>query len=103
VGKKLRFEGLAAQVQADLEKEIAENMTLRVNYLGFANYQTLAFKTIDHRLAVSLAAKVNKFISVSMSAVMLYDYDQDTSVQFSQALALGILYNVQNYTDEKKP
>lgn len=103
VGKSLRTEWLAAQVQADLEKDIAPNLNLRVNYLGFANYETLRLNTIDHRLATTLTAKVNKFISVNLTGIMLYDRDQDLGVQFSQALALGILYNVQNYNDEKKP
>jgi hypothetical protein len=103
VGKSLRREWLAAQVQADLEKDIAPNLNLKVNYLGFANYETLALNTIDHRLSTTLTATVNKFISVNLTGIMLYDRDQDSGVQYSQALALGILYNVQNYSDEKKP
>lgn len=100
-GKTIRTEWLAAMVQADLEKDIAPNLNLKINYLGYANYQTLAFNIIDHRLSAAVTAKVNKFISVNLTGIMLYDRDQDTAIQFSQALALGILYNVQNFTDKK--
>ncbi|MES2734574.1 MAG: DUF3078 domain-containing protein [Bacteroidota bacterium] len=101
VGKSLRTEWLAAQIQADIDKDIAENLNLKVNYLGYANYETLALNTIDHRLSVMLTAKVNKFLSVNVNGIMLYDRDQDLSVQYSQSLALGLLYNIQNYTDKK--
>ena len=101
VGRSVRREWLAAQVQADLEKDIAPNLNLKVNYLGYANYETLAFNTIDHRLSATVTAKVYKFISVNLTGITLYDRDQDPNVQFSQALALGVLYNIQNFTDKK--
>ena len=88
-------------MKAYLEKDIATNMNLKVNYQAYANYQTLAFNTIDHRLSTTLTAKVNRFISVNLTGILLYDRDQDTDVQFSQTLGLGILYNVQNFTDPK--
>ncbi|QHT69718.1 DUF3078 domain-containing protein [Rhodocytophaga rosea] len=101
VGKTIRTEWLAAMVQADLEKDIATNLNLKVNYLAYANYETLAFNTIDHRISTTLTAKVNRFISVNLTGILLYDRDQDTDVQLSQTLGLGILYNVQNFTDPK--
>lgn len=101
VGDKVRREWLAALIQADFEKDIAENLNLKISYQGFANYDNLAFKTIDHRLLTILSAKVNKFLSVNLTGNLLYDIDQDEDVQYSQALALGIFYNVQNFTDPK--
>ena len=101
VGKRLRTEWLAAQVQAELDKDLAENLHLKVSYLAYANYETLALNTIDHRLMVTLTAKVNKFLSVNLTGNLLYDRDQDLKVQYSQSLALGLLYNVQNYVDKK--
>ena len=101
VGKTTRQEWLAAMVQADLEKDIAPNLNLKVNYLGYANYEHLAFKTIDHRLSATITAKVYKFISVNLTGIALYDRDQDQNIQYSQALAFGILYNIQNFTDKK--
>ncbi|MBC7923896.1 MAG: DUF3078 domain-containing protein [Ferruginibacter sp.] len=100
-GRTVRREWLAAQVQAQLDKDIAENVNLKLRYLAYGNYETLALNTIDHRVDAILTAKVNRFVSVSLTGTLLYDRDQDLSVQYSQALALGILYNVQNFTDQK--
>lgn len=102
IGDKVRTEWMAALVQADLEKDIAKNLNLKVSYQGFANYDNLAFKAVDHRLLTILSAKVNKFLSVNVTGNMLYDKDQDEDIQFSQGLALGIFYNVQNFVDEEK-
>ena len=99
VGDKVRTEWLAALVQADFEKDIATNLNLKISYQGFANYDNLKFKTIDHRLLTIISAKVNKFLSVNLTGNLLYDIDQDADVQFSQGLALGIFYNVQNFVE----
>ena len=96
-----RYEWLAFQLSADFNKDIAKNINLKWRYLLFANYETLEFKTIDHRLDLALTARVNKFITTSFGMIMLYDVDQDTEVQFSQLLNIGILYTFQNYEDKK--
>lgn len=101
VGDKVRTEWLAALVQADLEKEIATNLNLKVSYQGFGSYDNFSLKTIDHRLLTVLSAKVNKFLSVNVTGNLLYDRDQDKDIQFSQGLALGIFYKVQNFDDKK--
>ena len=67
----------------------------------FANYETLEFKTIDHRLEVRLAAKVNKFIDVNLGGIMLYDYDQDSGAQFTQVFSLGFVYSIQNFAPKE--
>lgn len=67
----------------------------------FANYETLAPETIDHRLDIGLTAKVNNFINVSLGGIMIYDYDQDTGVQLAQAFTLGIAYSFQNFEEKK--
>ena len=66
----------------------------------FANYETLALKTIDHRVDLNLTAKVNQFINVSIGGILLYDFDQDSGAQVSQAFSLGVLYAVQNYKEK---
>lgn len=101
VGKDTRFEWLAFQLTADFDKDIAKNLNLKFKYLMFANYETLAGKTIDHRFDLLLAARVNRFISVSVGGILLYDYDQDDEVQFSQAFNLGFFYSIQNFVDKK--
>ncbi|MCB0492685.1 MAG: DUF3078 domain-containing protein [Cyclobacteriaceae bacterium] len=102
VGETLRVEALAFQMLAEYNKDIAENLNLKWRYLFFANYQTLEAKTIDHRLDMNITAQVNKFINVSLGGILLYDFDQDSGVQLSQAFSLGFLYTFQNYKDKKR-
>lgn len=100
-GQSTRFEWLAFQLQAEFNKDLAENLNLKWRYFMFGNYETLAAKTIDHRLDIGLTAKVNKFMNVTLGGIMIYDVDQDSDVQFAQAFSLGILYSFQNYEDKK--
>jgi hypothetical protein len=95
-----RFEWLAFQLVADFDKDIAENLNLKWRYTLFANYETLEMKTIDHRLDLMLSAKVNNFITTSLGGTLLYDFDQDSGIQVSQAFALGFSYTFQNYEPE---
>jgi hypothetical protein len=101
-GKFARFEWTAAQILAEFDKDIAKNVNLKWRYQLFANYETLQMKTIDHRLDLTLTAKVNQFINVSIGGILLYDYDQDPGAQWSQVFSLGMLYTIQNYEDKKK-
>lgn len=98
---KVRTEWLAFQMQADFNKDIAENLNLKWRYIMFANYETLEGKKIDHRLDLNITAKVNQFINVSVGGILLYDYDQDTSVQLSQLLTIGFAYSFRNYEEKK--
>lgn len=100
VGENTRFEWLAFQMVAEFNKDIAENVNLKWRYMMFANYETLEAKTIDHRLDLNLTAKVNRFVNVSLGGILLYDFDQDSGVQLSQAFSLGVLYTFQNYSDK---
>lgn len=102
VGEDLRFEWLAFQLTADFDKDIAQNINLKWKYLMFANYQTLGkegTRTIDHRLDLMFTAKVNRFISVGLGGILLYDYDQDNQVQLSQGLTIGFMYSFQNFKE----
>lgn len=101
LGESTRFEWLAFQLTADFDKDIATNLNLKWRYLMFVNYETLAAKTIDHRLDLMLTAKVNKFISVGLGGILLYDFDQDSGVQLSQAFNFGFRYSFQNYEEKK--
>ena len=67
----------------------------------FANYKTLEWKQVDHRLDINFTAKVNKYFNVNLGGIMVYDYDQDAGPQYSQAFSLGILYSFQNYEEKK--
>lgn len=101
VGESIRTEWLAFQLLAEFDKDIAKNVNLKWRYIMFANYETLEAKTIDHRLDLNLAAKVNQFISVSLGGILLYDFDQDAGLQTSQAFSLGLLYSFQNFAPPK--
>lgn len=96
-----RVEWLAFQLAADFNKDIAPNLNLKWRYLMFANYETLELKTIDHRLELMLNAKVNKFITVGLGGILLYDYDQDSGVQLSQVFNLGFAFSYQNFAEPK--
>mgnify|MGYP003577623446 CR=1 FL=1 len=96
-----RFEWLAFQLVAEFDKDIATNLNLKWRYMMFANYETLELKTIDHRLELMLNAKVNRFITVGLGGILLYDYDQDTGAQVSQVFNLGFAYTFQNYEESK--
>ncbi len=95
-----RFEWLAFQMLAEFNKDIATNVNLKWRYVMFANYETLDLKTLDHRLDLTLTAKVNKFMNVNLGGIVLYDFDQDSGIQVSQAFSLGVLYTFQNYKDK---
>lgn len=101
VGESTRTEWLAFQLIADFNKDIAKNMNLKWRYMAFANYETLEAKTIDHRLDLTLAAKVNRFVNVNLGIIALYDYDQDSGIQLSQLFNIGFLYSFQNFEEKK--
>jgi hypothetical protein len=99
---EIRFEWLSFQLLAEFNKEIATNLNLKWRYIMYANYQTFAFKSIDHRVDLDLVAKVNKYVNVTLGGILIYDNDQDPDVQLSQVFSLGFLYTFQNYEEEKK-
>lgn len=101
VGENTRYEWYAAQILAEFGKDIAKNINLKWRYVLFANYQTFDWKQVDHRVDLSITAKVNKFINVNLGGIFLYDYDQDSGPQYSQAFSLGFLYSFQNWEEKK--
>ncbi len=100
LGKSERFEWYAFNMIADLDKDIARDLNLKVRYVMFANYQTLEINKVDHRVDLSLTAKMGRFINVNLGGIFIYDYDQDHSPQYSQAISLGFLYTFQNFTEK---
>lgn len=96
IGQTIRTEWLALQIFATYDKNITETLNLKSRYQLFANYETLSWKSIDHRLDLTLTAKITNLINVTFTSINLYDLDQDPGIQYSQGLALGILYKVGN-------
>ena len=90
-GKKVRNE-VAFQLMASFDRDIMKNINLKVRYITFINYEKLAtLADYDQRLEATLLAKVNKYISTTASALLIYDRDADDKVQFNQTLGLGLL------------
>lgn len=101
-GHSTRFEVLAAQILAEFDQNISPSLNLKARYVLFANYEHLNLRDIDHRLDLGLTAKVGKYVNVALNGIVLYDYNQDSSVQFSQGLTIGVAYAFQNFVDAKK-
>ena len=93
--------GWPSHSSADFNKDIATNLNLKWRYVMFANYETLELKTIDHRLELMLNAKVNRFITVGLGGILLYDFDQDSGAQLSQVFNLGFALSYQNFEEPK--
>lgn len=91
IGKKFRNE-LAFQVVANFDKDIMKNLNLKSRYLLFASYEKL--NNIDQRLDLTLTAKVNELINVTVNGTALYDDDFSGEIQSSQSLALGIVFKM---------
>jgi Protein of unknown function (DUF3078) len=91
VGATFRNE-LAFQAVANFDKDIAENLNLKSRYLLFAAYEKL--NNIDQRLDITITAKVNRLINVTVNGTALYDDDFSGKVQSSQSMALGILFRI---------
>ncbi|MBP9688860.1 MAG: DUF3078 domain-containing protein [Bacteroidia bacterium] len=84
------------QMVLNFDKEIMKNVTLKSRYMGLLDYERLEPQYIVSRLDVSITAKVNKYISTNLNGVLLYDFDQDKDVQYSQVISLGVLYSFSN-------
>lgn len=95
IGESLRQEWLAAQLVAEWSKDFTDNINLYTRYMMFANYETLNLEEIDHRLDVVFNAQLTSYISLNLSAIMVYDYDQVDEIQLSQNLGIGILFQAE--------
>jgi len=100
IGQTTRWEWFAFKFTADFDKYLSENVNLKFRYMLFANYETLALDKIDHRLDAIIRAQIAKYFEVQFSGILLYDYDQDESIQLSQALGIGLVYSVKNFKDK---
>ncbi len=102
IGQTTRWEWLAFQLLADFDKDLNENINLKFRYVLFANYEKINFEEIDHRFEAIISAKVAKYIDVKLGGIVVYDFDQDKDIQFSQSLGIGFVYTFKNFTEEEK-
>ena len=93
-GSNIRQEWLAFQLLADLNKDVSDNLNLKLRYLLFANYEQFTGREIDHRLDAIITASITKYFNTSLTLNLLYDFDQDDQVQLAQALAIGFQYKL---------
>ena len=100
-GENVRYEWLSAQIIAEFDKDLRENLNFKWKYLLFANYEELDIQKIDHRLDISITAKITNYINTFVSGIFVYDYDQSLSLQSSQQLAIGLIYKVANFKEEE--
>lgn len=89
VGKNIKND-VGFQLMADFDKNLAENLNLKLRYISFGEYQD--FSNTNHRVDLVLSAKITKYINTNITAVMLYDKNQSKAVQWSETLALGVLF-----------
>lgn len=90
-GRRFRND-LAFQITANWDKNLSNNLNLKARYNLFADYKDVTDP--DQRLDVTLTAKITKLVSVTANGVMFYDSQQNSKIQFSQALAMGLIYSL---------
>jgi hypothetical protein len=88
-GKTFRND-LGFQIVMNLDKDIFPNINLKSKYMVLIPYEHVGFT--NHRLDVALTAKVNRFMSTTLTGVALYDKNTNSRVQGSQTLALGVVF-----------
>jgi hypothetical protein len=79
------------QYLMNVEKEIFQNINMKARYSALGKRDGVV-----HRLDANFTMKVNKYVSTNLQAVLYRDYDQDPNWQFSQILAMGVLYHLGN-------
>ncbi|AUD04625.1 DUF3078 domain-containing protein [Spirosoma pollinicola] len=94
-GKSLRLEWLAFQLQAALNRNLSENVSLNMRYQLFTQYAQL--DNINHRLDLTLTAKVNRYLNTTLGLIALYNKDFSSSLQIQQTLAIGLSYNLSSF------
>lgn len=99
IGETTRWEWFAFQFLADFDKDLNENIHLKFRYTLYANYETLDFDQIDHRLDAIISAQIAKYLDVKLSGMLVYDYDQSKEIQLSQAFGIGFVYNFKNFEE----
>jgi hypothetical protein len=98
--KTTRMEWLAFQLMADFSKDIATNVNFKWRYVMYANYETFDIQTIDHRLDLSFNVKAGRFVNIGLGGILVYDYDQDSEAQISQAFTIGFAYTFRNFEEK---
>lgn len=98
IGKRVRNEVGIVQLVANFDKDLAKNLNFKFRYLLYTSYsenKNIMKKEFnsDHRLDAMVTAKIAKYFNVNLGAIVVYDKDQASKVQFAQGLSVGFLYS----------
>ena len=91
IGDQVRKEWLAFKIIASYDKDLVEDINIKIRYEYFANYQEFVISRFDHRLDANLTAKIFKFVNLSLVSAILYDFDQIDEIQASFSMAVSFL------------
>lgn len=86
------FGEIGALINAKMQKDIMENVNLASTLSLYSAYNN-NFGNVDVTWDVVLGMKVNKYISATISASLLYDDDIVSKVQFKEVIGVGFAYN----------
>jgi len=81
---------LGLQILSKFDKDIFKNVNLKVHFINYEKFDNFV-----NRTDIILTAKITKYISTNITAVLFRDATQDVKYQWSQALSLGILYTIE--------
>ncbi len=98
IGKRWRNEVGIVQLVANFDKNIAKDINLKFRYLLYTSYnknENIGKREFnaDQRLDAQITAKIAKYFNVNLGAIVIYDKDQSSKVQFAQGLSIGFLYS----------
>jgi hypothetical protein len=91
------YNELAFQAVAQFDKEVMQNLRLTSRYQLFIPYGR-GPQNIYHSLDLTITARINRLIAVTVNGIALYDKDAfegrptKPGIQASENLALGIVY-----------
>lgn len=75
-----------------LEKTIAENLLLKSKLRLFTRFNNI--DVWDVRWDNAIVAKINDFMNVNFTFLLVYQEDQSLKVQIKQGLQIGLLYRI---------
>ncbi len=100
-GKSSRTEWLAFQLQAALNRNLTENVSINARYQLFSEYSQL--DNINHRLDLILTAKISRYLNTTFGLIALYNKDFSSELQIQQTLAVGLSYSLSTFRKKKEP
>lgn len=94
VGERALTEA-ALQLVSNYDQDIAKNIHLKALFQFFESYIHSA--NTSTRLDISFTARVNRMLNVNFTGTALYDRNQDSRIQYTQFLSLGIAYRYADF------